>query len=293
MKCLHGLAYAASKEITKEGCEKQLEKIKEVNEIAYWILMGLSTSWWLLVQWTNPIMGMSHQILQKSPTMCAEGRQGPHCVWHIPRVLQETCLPVWREGGVYCWVQWQLCAPKNTEKINGTIWEEKLWLDASHMSQKAATAMGLKVEQLFTKSGGEMRSLNRVYLINNPAERAKGCTCREYFHTGLPCVHIAWLVNIWRGHQQLHIQEIHCWCCKNNIHSKGIIIFWWLTQRDKTLTHIWRATASSQVHVKAGTKKDDSGENEEEGKGNENNTGTDTDKSPSDEEEETKWKKKG
>ena len=38
MKCLHGLAYAASKEITKEGCEKQLEKIKEVNEIAYLIL---------------------------------------------------------------------------------------------------------------------------------------------------------------------------------------------------------------------------------------------------------------
>ena len=40
-----------------------------------------------------------------------------------------------------------------------------------------------------------MRSLNRVFLINNPSERARGCTCREYFHTGLPCVHIAWLVN--------------------------------------------------------------------------------------------------
>ena len=51
--------------------------------------------------------------------------------------------------------------------------EAKLWLDASHVSQKAATAMGLKVEQLFTKSGGEVRSLNRVYLINNPSDPAE------------------------------------------------------------------------------------------------------------------------
>ena len=32
MKCLPGLAYAASKENTKEGCERQLEKIKEASE---------------------------------------------------------------------------------------------------------------------------------------------------------------------------------------------------------------------------------------------------------------------
>ena len=36
---------------------------------------------------------------------------------------------------------------------------------------------------------------------------------------------------------------------------------------------------------KAGTKKDDSGENEEEGKVNVDNTGTNSDKSPSDEED--------
>ena len=34
MKCLPGLAYAASKENTKEGCERQLEKIKEASESA-------------------------------------------------------------------------------------------------------------------------------------------------------------------------------------------------------------------------------------------------------------------
>ena len=48
------------------------------------------------------------------------------------------------------------------------------------------------------KIGGEVKSQNKVYLINNPedpAERAKGCTCKRYFHTGLPCIHIAWLVN--------------------------------------------------------------------------------------------------
>ena len=27
------------------------------------------------------------------------------------------------------------------------------------------------------------------------AKRAKGCTCKEYFHTGLPCIHITWLVS--------------------------------------------------------------------------------------------------
>ena len=54
------------------------------------------------------------------------------------------------------------------------------------MSQKAATAMGLKVEQLFTKSGGEVRSLNRVYLINNQQKEQRAAlaesTSTQDFH---------------------------------------------------------------------------------------------------------------
>ena len=47
------------------------------------------------------------------------------------------------------------------------------------------------------KNGTEVKSVNRVFLMisnpSDPAERAKGCTCRESttIHTGLPCIHIA------------------------------------------------------------------------------------------------------
>ena len=37
------------------------------------------------------------------------------------------------------------------------------------------------------KNGTEVKSVNRVFLIisnpSDPAEQAKGCTCREYYHT--------------------------------------------------------------------------------------------------------------
>ena len=36
------------------------------------------------------------------------------------------------------------------------------------------------------KNGTEVKSVNRAFLISNPsdpAERAKGCTCREYYYT--------------------------------------------------------------------------------------------------------------
>ena len=129
-----------------------------------------------------------------------------------------------------------------------------------------------------------------MYLINNPSERAYGCTCREYFHTGLPCVHIAWPVNhLGEGHQQLHTQRVHCRCC-NIIYAAKVSSFSDdLLKGIKLSPRFEGPLLPVKSMWKAGTKKDDSGENEEEEKDNGNNTGTNSDKSPSDEEDDKKY----
>ena len=73
----------------------------------------------------------------------------------------------------------------------------------SHLCLTSAVATVVVVmmykETVVYKNGTEVKSVNRVFLMisnpSDPAERAKGCTCREYYHTGLPCIHIAWLVD--------------------------------------------------------------------------------------------------
>ena len=57
MECLHGLVYAASKETAKEGCERLLEKIKEVNESAYWHLNGIEYKLWAIYAMDKPNYG--------------------------------------------------------------------------------------------------------------------------------------------------------------------------------------------------------------------------------------------
>ena len=57
MKCLPGLAYAASKENTKEGCERQLEKIKEASESAYGYLNGIEHKLWATYAMDKPNYG--------------------------------------------------------------------------------------------------------------------------------------------------------------------------------------------------------------------------------------------
>ena len=73
-KCLSRLAYAASKETTEESCMRQLEKIKEANESAYECINGIEHSCGILMQWTNSIIGMSHQTLQSQNSVLKADR---------------------------------------------------------------------------------------------------------------------------------------------------------------------------------------------------------------------------
>lgn len=91
-----------------------------------------------------------------------------------------------------------MCSQRHWKKINGTIGRSKTLDGCFSYVPDSNSSNGLEGGAVICKSGGEVRSLNRVYLIHGPsdlAERVKGCTCRVYFHTGLPCTHIAWLVN--------------------------------------------------------------------------------------------------
>ena len=142
-----------------------------------------------------------------------------------------------------------------------------------------------------------MRSLNRVHLIHNPsdpAERAKGCTCREYFHTGLPCIHIAWLVNHLGKDINNYIPQKFTVSTAKAIYSAKVSSFSDdLLKGIKLSPRFDGPLLPAKFMWKAGAKKGGSGENEEEAGGNGNNTGTSTDKLLSEEDVDDEIRRKG
>ena len=66
-----GLVYVASKEATKEGCERQLEKIKEASESAYWYLNGIEHKLWATCAMDKPNYGhVTSNIVEESNNVC-------------------------------------------------------------------------------------------------------------------------------------------------------------------------------------------------------------------------------
>ena len=83
--------------------------------------------------------------------------------------------------------------PETLKKINETIQRGKDLKECFSYFPKSSN--GNEGGTVTYKSEGEVKSQNKECLVNNPedpAERAKGYTCKEYFHTGLPCIHITW-----------------------------------------------------------------------------------------------------
>ena len=111
-----------------------------------------------------------------------------------------------------------------------------------------------------------------MFLDKNPSERARAALAESTFTQDFHVSTLHACQPSGEGHQQLHIQRVHCWCCKNNPHSKGVIFSDDILKGIKLLPRFEGPLLPAKFMWKAGTKKDDSGENEEEGKVNGNNT---------------------